>query len=92
MFNAKTREEFLPLLQTMESFSAAFRNTSATLWIRAARLLNWISKVVVCGGADLEKAKQNNGQVSAGKSPSPEENAESKSSSDKVPNDFNTKL
>lgn len=48
--------------------------------------------VVVCGGADLEKAKQNNGQVSAGKSPSPEENAESKSSSDKVPNDVNTKL
>lgn len=48
--------------------------------------------VVVSGGADLEKAKQNNGQVSAGKSPSPEENAESKSSSDKVPNDVNTKL
>lgn len=44
MFNAKTQEEFLPQLPTMESFLDAFRNTSAMLWIRAAQLLNWISK------------------------------------------------
>lgn len=48
--------------------------------------------VVVCGGADLEKAKQNNGQVSAGKSPTPVEKAKSTTSNDKVPNDVNTKL
>lgn len=48
--------------------------------------------VVVCGGADLEKAKQNNGQVSAGKSPTPVANAKSTTSNDKVPNNVNTKL
>lgn len=53
MFNAKTREEFLPQLQTMESFSAAFRNTSAMLWIRAARLLNWISKGLLFVGVQI---------------------------------------
>lgn len=53
MFNAKTQEEFLPQLPTMESFLAVFRNTSATLWIRAARLLNWISKELLFVGVQI---------------------------------------